>query len=265
MLQVQFATWLVLVQVKNKHKRSLLLRPPCVEKTEEPICRPERGEWTGAEKILVEGDDHSNKMNTASKTRLWLNYPSWPRPRSHWSATGPRNQQPPKPTPRMQQNKQLKQLLTTPVTPVLARSSGLSRRNTRHPPETHRATLDLEPCHPSRTWWFPLKGHAPVKPVQLTQSNHYEPRNPNSKKPTSWAPKLSKPETAETQDNREHNKTFTWDKTNKGSALVWPVTGTSQISQAWAARDEQQPPGQLPQIQLLISRFAPRIHTRHWG
>jgi hypothetical protein len=32
-------------------------------------------------------------MNTASNTRLRLNYPSWSRPRIHWSATDPRNQQ----------------------------------------------------------------------------------------------------------------------------------------------------------------------------
>jgi hypothetical protein len=54
---------------------------------------PERGEWMGADKILLEGDRGSNKMNTASNTRLWLNYPSWSRPRSHRSATDPRNQQ----------------------------------------------------------------------------------------------------------------------------------------------------------------------------
>jgi hypothetical protein len=47
-------------------------------------------------KILLEGDGNSNKMNTASKARLRLNYPSWPRSRNHWSATGPRNEQPPK-------------------------------------------------------------------------------------------------------------------------------------------------------------------------
>jgi hypothetical protein len=44
-------------------------------------------------KNLLEGDRGSNKMNTASNTRLRLNYPSWSRPRSHWSATDPRNQQ----------------------------------------------------------------------------------------------------------------------------------------------------------------------------
>jgi hypothetical protein len=32
-------------------------------------------------------------MNTTSNTRLPLYYPSWSRPRSHWSATDPRNQQ----------------------------------------------------------------------------------------------------------------------------------------------------------------------------
>jgi hypothetical protein len=32
-------------------------------------------------------------MNTAFNTCLRLNYPSWSRPRSHWSATDPRNQQ----------------------------------------------------------------------------------------------------------------------------------------------------------------------------
>jgi hypothetical protein len=44
-------------------------------------------------KILLEGDRGSNKMNTTCNTHLRLNYPSWSRPRSHWSATDPRNQQ----------------------------------------------------------------------------------------------------------------------------------------------------------------------------
>jgi hypothetical protein len=30
------------------------------------------GEWMGADKILLEGDENSKKMNTASNTRLWL-------------------------------------------------------------------------------------------------------------------------------------------------------------------------------------------------
>jgi hypothetical protein len=60
----------------------------------EQYGEPERegSEWEPI-KILLEGDRNSNKMNTASNTRLWLNYPSWSRPRSHLSATDPRNQQ----------------------------------------------------------------------------------------------------------------------------------------------------------------------------
>jgi hypothetical protein len=44
-------------------------------------------------KFFLEEDRGSNKMNKASNTRLRLNYPSWSRPRSHWSATDPWNQQ----------------------------------------------------------------------------------------------------------------------------------------------------------------------------
>jgi hypothetical protein len=43
------------------------------------------GEWEPIQ-ILSEGDRGSNKMNSTSNTRLKLNYPSWSRPRSHWSA-----------------------------------------------------------------------------------------------------------------------------------------------------------------------------------
>jgi hypothetical protein len=76
-------------------------RPPnvgCCTQHARNICEgPKRrtreggSEWEPI-KNLLEGDRCSNKMNTASNTRLRLNYRSWPRPRSHWSATGPRNQ-----------------------------------------------------------------------------------------------------------------------------------------------------------------------------
>jgi hypothetical protein len=45
----------------------------------------------GVDKKLLEGDGYSNKTNTASNTSP-THYPRWPSPRSHWSATGPRNQ-----------------------------------------------------------------------------------------------------------------------------------------------------------------------------
>jgi hypothetical protein len=76
----------------------LVILPLCasdaLRPTEGPIRRTREGgsEWEPI-KILLEGDRCSNKMNTTSNTRLRLNYPSWSRPRSHWSATDPRNQQ----------------------------------------------------------------------------------------------------------------------------------------------------------------------------
>jgi hypothetical protein len=39
----------------------------------------------------------------------------------------------------------------------------------------------------------------------------------------------------------------------------------SDRSRLGSSSSRTAPTGQLPQIQLLISRFAPRIHTRHWG
>jgi hypothetical protein len=47
------------------------------------LGKPVRGEWMESIKILLEGDEDSNKTNTASESRLRLNYPSWPRTRSH--------------------------------------------------------------------------------------------------------------------------------------------------------------------------------------
>jgi hypothetical protein len=83
---------------------SLDLRLDKVNKDPNRLCyqlkdrlgEPERGgsEWEPI-KILLEGDENSNKTYVASKTRLQLNYPSWPRPHNRWSANGPRNQQPP--------------------------------------------------------------------------------------------------------------------------------------------------------------------------
>jgi hypothetical protein len=67
----------------------------------------ERGSEWEVIKILLEGDENYNKMNTASKTCLLLNYPSWPRPRNHWSATGPRKPITTYTYSRTQRNKQL--------------------------------------------------------------------------------------------------------------------------------------------------------------
>ena len=98
------------------------------------LGEPEGGsEWEPI-KILLEGDGNSNKTNTASETLLRLNYPSWPRPRSHWSATGPRNQQ-------------------------------LNQPN--QTPQTHSEKLSslLSVPHRSDRWLLPVRPMAPVRPV----------------------------------------------------------------------------------------------------
>jgi hypothetical protein len=80
------------------------LPPPGTDRPQEEVDRPaiglkdrydkpERGEWMGADKKSsrrrwrLQQDEHC--FQHTSLTR----YPSWPSPRSHWSATGPRNQQ----------------------------------------------------------------------------------------------------------------------------------------------------------------------------
>jgi hypothetical protein len=63
------------------------------KETEGPKRRTREGgsEWEPI-KIFLEEDESSNKMNTTSNTSLRLTTQIWPSPRSHWSATGPRNQ-----------------------------------------------------------------------------------------------------------------------------------------------------------------------------
>jgi hypothetical protein len=60
---------------------------------EGPIRRPERGsEWEPI-KILLEGDRNSNKMNSVGHPKSHAPHSTFrlPKPRSHQSATGPRN------------------------------------------------------------------------------------------------------------------------------------------------------------------------------
>jgi hypothetical protein len=55
--------------------------------------RPERGSECEPIKILLEGDDNSNKMNLLGYQKSHAPHTTFslPKPRSHWSATGPRN------------------------------------------------------------------------------------------------------------------------------------------------------------------------------
>jgi hypothetical protein len=88
-------------------------------------------------------------MNTASNTRLRLNYKSWPRPHSHWSATGHRNQH-------------------TAFQPILT--------------NTHSGNLHnlLPMLHRSDRWLAPVRRVAPVRPVDIAnQVSGYSSRTTN--------------------------------------------------------------------------------------
>jgi hypothetical protein len=101
-------------------------------------------EWEQT-KILLEGDGNTNKTNMTFETRLGLTYPSWPRPRSHWSATGPRYQQ--QPTPTRERSRTSNSSTTglhrsnrwaAPVRPVPARGTWKNLR-TSHRSPLHRS------------------------------------------------------------------------------------------------------------------------------
>jgi hypothetical protein len=85
---------------------------------EGPIRRTREGgsEWEPI-KILLEGDENSNKTNTASNTRLRLTTQVGPA-RRHWSATGPRNQHTQPFDSRTQRTNKPRVYRPTPVRPV---------------------------------------------------------------------------------------------------------------------------------------------------
>jgi hypothetical protein len=83
-------------------------------------------------------------------------YPSWPSPRSHWCATGPRNQHTHPSDPRTQRNTKPRVFRPTPVRPVpagkteqLSLSSSTPVRLVRHTGQTDRSLK--APKAPNRT------------------------------------------------------------------------------------------------------------------
>jgi hypothetical protein len=54
---------------------------------------PQRGEWMGADKNSSRMRWRLQQDERGFQHTSPTHYPSWPSPRGHWSATGPRNQQ----------------------------------------------------------------------------------------------------------------------------------------------------------------------------
>jgi hypothetical protein len=135
-------------------------------------------------------------------------YPSWPSPRGHWSATGPRNQHTTF-RPENAAEHQTSSLLT----------------NTGQTGEHHRSDrsllVKLGDFYREAPHWSD-QCNTPVRPVSA--------KKPLNTKQDNRAPNRPKLETAATQDNSEHTQTFTRAKTHQGlhrsdrsRALVRPV------------------------------------------
>jgi hypothetical protein len=155
---------------------------------------PERGgsEWEPI-KILIEGDGNSNKMNTASNTRLRLTTQVG---QAHVATGVPldlrTNTQPY--DPRTQRNTKPRVHWPTPVRPV-------------------STTGQTGPC-----WWNLATSTERLHTGQAYQTHRSDRSKPESPQITKQAyrpPKWPKLETAPTQDNNKLTQTFTRAKTHQ--------------------------------------------------
>jgi hypothetical protein len=114
-------------------------------------------------------------------------YPSWPNPRSHWSATEPRNQ--------------------LPTLPTRERSGTPNLESTDQHRSDRSLLVKLGDFHrvtPHRSG----RCNTPVRPVIARKSQNTKQAN--------RAPNRPKLETTATRDNSKHTQTFTRAKTQQG-------------------------------------------------
>jgi hypothetical protein len=175
--------------------------------------------------------------NTTSNARLRLNYPSWTRPRSQWSATGPRdNTQPSEPNSptHTTENCMACSLCYTYQTDGLRRS---------------------DRWHLSDQWTEPVRSVATAVAQQTFQEASVTPLGPGTKTPpkhnlkgrrtfhkvkqNNSKPAKNWPATTQPKDTRIMQ--ITQGKSHKRLTSVGPVSSTGQTGHAWAARDEQHP------------------------
>jgi NAD-dependent oxidoreductase involved in siderophore biosynthesis len=190
------------------------------EGCEGPIRRTREGgsEWELI-KILLEGDGNSNKMNTASNTRLRLTTQIG---QAHVATGVPldlgTNTQPS--DPRTQRNTKPRVHWPTPVRRV-------------------STTGQTGPC-----WWNLATSTKWLHTGQAGathRSDRSKPESPQIAKQANRPPNWPKLKTAPTQDNSKLTQMFTRAKNPPRVAPVRQVRSTGQTGVAWAARDEQHP------------------------
>jgi hypothetical protein len=215
----------------------------------------------GADKILLEGDGNSNKTNTASNT--WLR-------------------------------------LTTQVGQAHAATGVLLDLGTNKQPSepkhtnTHSGNMHglLPVLHRSDRWSAPVRPVTPVRPVDRAgQAGGYSSRTQSVPESLSGFSRPWNKNTPKTQPARKEKPTQSLAKQLQADQELTSSTTTQRhTSQAVHPRQIPQvaytgqtshahrsdrlslgssgwttPVGQLPQIQTLIYRIAPRTCTRLWG
>jgi hypothetical protein len=146
-------------------------------------------------------------------------YPNWPSPRSHWSATEPRNQLPTSTTQERSGTPTLSPLTNTGQTGEHHRSdrSLLVRLGDFHRKAPHRSG----------------RCNTPVRPVSARKPQKHQTGLPSSKLTHTR-------NCCNTLQQRTHPNVYP-SKNPTGVAPVRPVRGTGQTGVTWASRDEQHP------------------------
>jgi hypothetical protein len=168
------------------------------------------GEWMGADKHSsrkrwkLQQDEHGFQHTSST------HYPSWPSPRSHWSATGPRNQH-------------------TTFRPE--KRSGTPNLESTDPHRSGRWAPPVRLVPASETEQLSLSGSTPVKPVRHTGQTGRSLKAPK-------AP--NRPTDHQTDPNSKQQQHGTTTNTPTCSPEQNPTRArTGQTGVAWAARDEQ--------------------------
>jgi hypothetical protein len=157
---------------------------------------PERGEWMGADKNSSRWRSKLQQDERCFQHTSLTHYPSWPSPRSHWSATGPRSQHTQPSDSSTQRDTKPRVNRPTPVRPV-------------------RTTGQTGPCWCN--WATSTKWLYTGQTSETHRSDRSQPESPQSTKQANRPPNWPKLETAAPRDNSEHTKVFTRAKTHQGS------------------------------------------------
>jgi site-specific DNA-cytosine methylase len=187
--------------------------------------------------MKLQQDEHDFQHTSST------DYPSWPNPHSHWSATDPRNQ-----------------LLTLPTR---------ERRGTPNLESTdqHRSDRWAPPVRPvpaGETWRLPQKVSTLLRPMQHTGQTGLSKKAPKHQ--------TGLPSSKLTQTRNSSNTEQQQTHPNVHLRQIPQVTRTGKTGQEhrsdrcglgssrWTA-----PAGQPLQIQTSISWIAPRTWKRLWG